>query len=109
MHSIPAVAPAQVQRSTSPDEPAHIMELFDVNASKWTAVSHLARGWGIDPLTIAAIGDEVNDVEIITHAGLGIAMANAVPAVRDAAKRHTTSNDEDGVARAVAKMLGGEW
>jgi hypothetical protein len=109
MHSIPAVAPAQVQRGTSPGEPAHIMELFDARAGKWSAVSHLAAQWGIDPKTIAAIGDEVNDVEIITHAGLGIAMANAVPAVRAAAKRHTKSNDEDGVAWAVEKVLGGEW
>ncbi len=109
LHSIPAVAPAQVQQSMSPGEPAHIMELFDAHASKWAAVSHLAGQWGIDPRTLAAIGDEVNDVEIIANAGLGIAMANAVPGVREAAKRHTRSNDEDGVAWAVEKMLGGEW
>lgn len=109
LHSIPAVAPAQVQQSTSPGEPAHILELFDVNASKWTAISHLAHQWGVDPRTIAAIGDEVNDVEIITHAGLGIAMGNAVPHVRDAAKRHTKGNDADGVAWAVDKILSGEW
>ncbi|MFO0832410.1 MAG: HAD family hydrolase [Phycisphaerales bacterium] len=109
LHSIPAVAPAQVQRSTSPGEPAHIMELFDAHAGKWSAVSHLARQWGLDPGTIVAIGDEVNDVEIITNAGLGIAMANAVPAVRDAARRHTKSNDEDGVAFAVEQVLSGAW
>ncbi len=51
----------------------------------------------------------MNDVEIITHAGLGIAMGNAVPRVRDVAKRHTKGNDADGVAWAVNKILSGEW
>ncbi len=109
LHSIPAVAPGNIQQSTSPGEPAHIMELFDAKATKWAAISHLAALWGVPGDRIAAIGDEVNDIAIIQAAGLGIAMANAVPGVRDAAKRHTNSNDEDGVAHAVDKILSGEW
>jgi hypothetical protein len=57
----------------------------------------------------AAIGDEINDVPMIRNAGLGIAMGNAIPAVKDIAARTTLRNDEDGVAHAVDKILEGEW
>jgi 5'-methylthioadenosine phosphorylase len=42
-------------------------------------------------------------------AALGIAMGNAIPAVRERADRSTTSNDDDGVAFAIGKILAGEW
>ena len=62
---------------------------------------------------IAAIGDEVNDLAMIEGAakggGLGIAMGNAIDVVKRAAKRHTESNTQDGLARAIDRMLSGEW
>ena len=58
---------------------------------------------------IAAVGDEINDVAMIQAAGLGVAMGNAIPAVRNLAHRHTRSNREDGVAHAINNILSGEW
>jgi len=46
---------------------------------------------------------------MISRAGLGIAMGNAVGPVKAAAARHTLSNDEDGVAHAIECVLNGEW
>ena len=71
-------------------------------------MSQNARGRDA-PERIAAIGDEINDAAMIRSAGLGVAMGNAVPAVRDAARRHTLANTHDGVAYAIARILGGEW
>lgn len=90
-------------------EEIDIFEVFDRRANKWSALTYLAGELGVEPQQIAAIGDQVNDEEMIRHAALGVAMGNATPAVREAANRITASNAEDGVARAIERMLDGEW
>lgn len=87
----------------------HLLEVFDPQVNKWTAVHRLALEQGISRERIAAVGDEVNDVALIEGAGLGVAMGNAVPAVMRVANRVTLSNAEDGVAHAIEKILSGEW
>lgn len=109
VHHFPAVVAPEHARRSGDGQTLHVLEVFDKQATKWSAVSRLARQWGIDPSRIAAIGDEINDIAMLQGAGLGIAMGNAVPAARDAAKRQTRSNAEDGVAWAVDRILGGEW
>lgn len=109
MHNFPAVVAPEFARLLPSGDTLHILEVFDKSAHKWSAISHMARQHGIEPSQIACIGDEVNDVTMITAAGLGVAMGNAVAGVRQVAKRQTRSNAEDGVAHAVARMLSGEW
>jgi 5-amino-6-(5-phospho-D-ribitylamino)uracil phosphatase len=109
VHSFPAVvAPEHASRLPS-GESLHILELFDVSATKWSAVSRLAMQWGIQPAQVAAIGDEINDVSMIRGAGVGIAMGNAVPEVLRQARYRTARNDEDGVAAAIDHLLTGRW
>ncbi len=107
MHNFPAV----VGPHNGGDRPrrVNIVELFDARASKWAALEKLAGERGIAPARIAAIGDEINDVSMIKGAGLGIAMGNAVSAVRELADRHTGPNIDDGVALAIGRILSGEW
>jgi len=109
IHHFPAVVAPHHVKQTDDGQVLHILELFNPTANKWSAISRLASGWEITPSQIAAIGDEINDVSMIRGAGLGVAMGNAVPPVRDAATRHTTRNDEDGVADAIGHMLRGTW
>ncbi|MBA4119515.1 MAG: hypothetical protein C0513_02275 [Isosphaera sp.] len=87
----------------------HIVELFHAHADKWLAVLRLCARLGLDPARTAAIGDQANDLSMITHAGLGIAMDNAEPAVAAAAQRRTRSNAADGVAHAIDQILSGAW
>jgi 5-amino-6-(5-phospho-D-ribitylamino)uracil phosphatase len=87
----------------------HILEIFAADATKWSGIRWIADEQGVEPSRIAAIGDEINDLSMISSAGLGIAMANAVPAVREAASRRTLSNEEDGVAHAIYRILEGRW
>ena len=49
-----------------------------------------------------AIGDGLNDISMLKAAGVSVAMAGAPPSVREAAQFVTTSNDEEGFARALA-------
>ncbi|MBI1189182.1 MAG: HAD hydrolase family protein [Tepidisphaera sp.] len=109
VHSFPAVVAPEHASRLADGQSLHILELFDADATKWSAVSHLASQWGVPAGRIAAIGDEVNDESMIRGAGLGIAMGNAVPVIKDAARRHTRRHDEDGVSHAIHHILAGEW
>ncbi len=91
------------------DESVHLIEVFDPQVSKWTAIHRLALEQGIPRERIAAIGDEVNDLAMIEGAALGIAMGNAIEPVKKAAQRVAKSNAEDGLAEAVGRILSGEW
>ena len=59
--------------------------------------------------SIAAIGDEVNDVALLQQAGCGVAMGNAINAVKEAADYHTLDCEHHGVAHAIDQLLSGAW
>ena len=92
---------------TSPKYIGHFLEFQAATASKWHAVSALAARRGIPPGRIAAIGDDENDISMLRGAGLGVAMANAGAAVKNAADIVTATNEEDGVARVIERILTG--
>jgi 5-amino-6-(5-phospho-D-ribitylamino)uracil phosphatase len=109
MHHFEAVV-APEHASQLPDgEQLHILEVFDGRAHKWSAVEWLAARDGIGAERICAIGDQINDVTMIQFAGLGIAMGNAIPKIKALAQREKLSNDEDGVAVAIERVLEGLW
>ena len=54
---------------------------------------------------MAAIGDQMNDFEMICEVGFGVAMANAVDEVKASAKWITGSNDDDGVAEFLELLI----
>lgn len=61
---------------------------------------------GIDAAEVAAFGDGQNDAAMIAWAGMGVAMANAIDETKAAANMVTASNNEDGIALALEKILG---
>ncbi|WP_373100075.1 MULTISPECIES: pyridoxal phosphatase [Pasteurellaceae] len=73
--------------------------------SKGRRLLELLNTWKIDPRNVIAFGDNHNDISMLTSAGLGIAMGNAEPAVKQQATLVTLSNDEDGIAAALAEHL----
>lgn len=75
------------------------------DATKKRALTDLCRTLEIRASRVLAIGDSRNDVPMLRWAGLGIAMANALPEVRDAVATHTASNDDDGVALAIERYV----
>ena len=72
-------------------------------SGKTAAIRALAETCGISPEDIAAFGDDLNDIEMLKLCGTGVAVANAIPAVREAADEITLSNDDDGVAGWLAE------
>ncbi len=84
-------------------------EVIDAAASKWNALSHLAEQWGIHPDEIMAIGDQENDISMIQHAGIGVAMGNAPEHVKKVANLITETIHEDGAARAIEQCVLGDF
>ena len=91
------------------NERINVLEVFAKGVNKWSGLHWVAESHGFDAAEVAAIGDEINDLAMIESAGCGIAMGNAIPAVRDVARRVTRSNDEGGVAHAIKHLLDGRW
>jgi Cof subfamily protein (haloacid dehalogenase superfamily) len=83
----------------------HILEVLPATVSKWQALERLMAAEGLTAEDVMAIGDDYNDLEMIRGAGLGIAMGNAVEAVREAAGYVTGSNADDGVAQALERFV----
>ena len=86
-------------------EVVHILELFAKRINKWAAITWYLEQHDIDPQRVAAIGDQVNDVPMMENAGVGIAMGNAVEAVKAHTRYNTADNREDGVAVAIDAIL----
>ena len=74
-------------------------------ATKQHALAELCRTFAIPAARVMAVGDSRNDVPMMQWAGLGVAMANALPEVRAEIATHTASNDEDGVAEAIERYV----
>lgn len=82
-----------------------VIESFAHPVDKWFGILKLCRRWSIDPARTVAIGDDVNDLPMVQHAGLGVAVGNAIPSVRAAAKRIVADSAEDGVAELIDSLL----
>jgi Cof subfamily protein (haloacid dehalogenase superfamily) len=81
------------------------VEINHALAHKGEALRRLcdALGFGIE--NAMSFGDGLNDLTMVRDAGLGVAMANAAPEVLAAAKHVTLSNDDDGVAAAIERLV----
>ncbi|MGY3725541.1 hypothetical protein SAMN05421767_1544 [Granulicatella balaenopterae] len=82
-----------------------LMEVLPKNVNKGQALVHLAAVLGMEIDNIMACGDADNDLDMIREAGFGVAMANATETVKAVADYITTSNNEDGVAKAIEYIL----
>lgn len=77
------------------------ISLKDVD--KWNAIEYLTNKMNISKDEIIAIGDNINDKEMIENAKVGIAMGQSTPVITEIADFVTTNNNEDGVAKALEK------
>lgn len=81
------------------------VELTHRDATKGAAMAALCAHLGIPLERAVAFGDERNDCSMLAAAGLGVAMGNAAPEAKAAARLVTGTNQEDGVARTLLRLL----
>jgi len=83
-----------------------MLEIVPRGVNKWTALqlllSHLDT---VEAHHVMAIGDGENDLQMIQGAGIGVAMGNAVPVVKDSADVVVSSNDDGGIYEAVERFI----
>lgn len=83
----------------------HFIEFAAGSASKESALRVLTQLLGITSAQVMAFGDAENDAEMLSFAGIGVAMGNAAESLKQTADMITASNAEDGVAQTIEKLL----
>ncbi|MEM1255433.1 MAG: HAD family hydrolase [Cyanobacteria bacterium P01_H01_bin.21] len=79
--------------------------VLPAGVTKATGLSAALADLGLTPETVAGIGDAENDFDLIKSCGLGVAVANALPAVKDMADRVTTQPRGAGVEELIDWIL----
>jgi len=104
-----AAFPADLSLHTirSPRYRDWLCEIAPAGVDKWSSVLQLASGWGIPPEAICAVGDDRNDLPMIEGAGLGVAMGNARPEVRQAADRIVAGHEDGGLLEVAHLLIAG--
>ncbi|MHC5279264.1 Cof-type HAD-IIB family hydrolase [Listeria kieliensis] len=81
------------------------IEITNHEAQKGISLQYYVEKLGVSLEEAFAIGDNMNDISMLKMAGYSVAMGNAEDKVKKEAKFITTTNDENGVAAAIYKML----
>jgi hydroxymethylpyrimidine pyrophosphatase-like HAD family hydrolase len=100
---------AKINSIYAPNYRLHVVECFSPVVNKWYGITQLAGRLGISLEQVAAVGDDINDLEMIASAGAGVAMGNAIPAIKAAARWQTETNDNDGVAALIDRILASDF
>lgn len=80
-------------------------EITNKNVNKWTAIEQLLQIENISPDEVMAIGDNVNDKEMIENSGLGVAMGNSSNQMKEIADIVVSDNNSDGIVQAIEKYI----
>ncbi|MFF8591651.1 HAD family hydrolase [Streptomyces sp. NPDC015220] len=83
-----------------------VVELLPLGLSKATGLSLAARRLGAKAVDTLAFGDMPNDIPMFAWASRGVAMANAHQELKAVADEVTASNEEDGIAVVLERLLG---
>lgn len=83
----------------------YFLEILPKGIDKARSLERLLDRIGLTKEEMIACGDGYNDLTMISYAGLGVAMENAVLPVRKAAQYITASNNDDGVGLVVEKFM----
>jgi hypothetical protein len=93
------------ERYTMVKSAPYFFEFLRLEVSKGLAVKLLAERLNIKQQEIISIGDNGNDLSMIEYAGCGVAMGNAIPELKQIANFQTRSNNQNGVAYAIEKLV----
>lgn len=81
------------------------INVHSARASKSGALATLLEPIGIELSEVISFGDDLPDVDLMVNTGWPVAVANAIAQVKAAARFHTASNDDDGVAMVLEGLL----
>lgn len=82
-----------------------IAMIMNKGATKSNAIKYLADNWGISMEKVVAFGDDYNDMDMLEMCGMGVAVGNALEAVKEVADEVCGVNEEDGLAKWVVEKV----
>lgn len=82
-----------------------LYQIMHTDATKRNGIMRMLQAFGLSPEDAVYFGDDNDDIESVRMCGTGVAVSNAIPQVLAAADAVADSNDEDGVARYIEKMI----
>ncbi len=85
--------------------PHHMIEIIKTGNNKAAGLEKVASYCDVSMEDVIAFGDEDNDLDMLARTGTGVAMGNAAPEAKQAAKEVTFSNEEDGIAVFLEERL----
>lgn len=83
----------------------YFLEIMPQNIDKAHSLQKLLNSIGLTAEEMICCGDGYNDLSMIEYAGLGVAMENAQPIIKEAANFITRSNDEDGILYVIDRFM----
>jgi Cof subfamily protein (haloacid dehalogenase superfamily) len=83
----------------------YFLEFLNLAANKGLGIEALANRLNIKQEEVICIGDAGNDIHMVEYAGLGVAMENAFPELKEVANYITLSNENHGVAHVINKFI----
>ena len=103
LNALPVVFPRALFTSSVPNN----IEINDLNANKGAGLKFIADYLNIPVSATMAFGDGLNDMSMISAAGIGVAMGNACNELLEIADHVTSDCDHDGVAEAIKTFCRG--
>ena len=82
-----------------------LVDVTGAGCSKGTSLARWAASRGVTRDGVMAVGDNLNDVEMLDFAGTAVVMANASDALKSRGYDVTGSNDEEGLATAIRRLM----
>ena len=83
----------------------YLMQIMSKSATKWNGIQSMLNVCECSSDEVAYFGDDYDDIEPIQMCGMGVVVANGIDEVKAVADYVTESNDADGVAKFIEKML----
>ncbi|QOV91397.1 Cof-type HAD-IIB family hydrolase [Humisphaera borealis] len=80
-----------------------LLQIMDASASKAAALNYVGEAYGVPMSRVMAIGDAMNDLEMLQAAGVAVAMDNAPPAIKQVSHWVAPSNNDHGVHAALVR------
>jgi len=102
--SLQGLADVSVCRTEYEQRDFALVDVTAAAATKGRALAWRASALGVEPRQVMAIGDNLNDLEMLEFAGVPVVMGNAVARLRDRGWHLTGSHDDAGVAAAIRRF-----
>jgi len=106
---LPVAAELAITLTEYPERDFSLLDLTSGGCSKGAALAARARRLGIERRAVMAVGDNLNDLEMLEFAGVPVVMGNAVEPLKARGWPLAAAHDDCGLADAIEGALTGEW